>query len=186
MAYLAIPGPQDLERSRETCSPACRAFPSCASRVVGALGYAGRCRRLWLMTHRAGLGSLFRPGGFLALSPLCFTWLGNRYFTFAATPRARPVGASRGNGCDFMAANVVGGWSITALSSLLVRFAPPLVNNLLSPGVRRAGRAGVQFHPVQQAGVQRPDLGRSQARAFSPLAHRICSRTSCTGLLGPI
>ena len=83
---------------------------------------------LWLMTHQAG----FDPYSGRVVSWLCaatFTWTGNRYFTFAARRAHGPRGIGR-EWLRFLAANAVGGLVNVGLYSVLVRYAPPPVNNL--------------------------------------------------------
>ncbi|MBW8709391.1 MAG: GtrA family protein [Alphaproteobacteria bacterium] len=95
--------------------------------VIGALGMPVDWSVLQLMVH---LGS----GPYLGrlLSWFCaatFTWTGNRYFTFAAT-RARGFLATGREWLRFLAANAVGGLVNVGLYSVLVRFAPPPLNDL--------------------------------------------------------
>jgi putative flippase GtrA len=96
--------------------------------VIGALGMPVDASVLWLMTHAMGSD----PYSGRAVSWLCaasFTWMGNRYFTFAAT-RARGLAATAREWLRFLAANAVGGLVNVGLYATLVRFAPPPVNNL--------------------------------------------------------
>ena len=58
-----------------------------------------------------------------------FTWVGNRYFTFSAT-RARGLLATIKEWLRFLGANAVGGLVNVGLYSVLVRFAPPPLNDL--------------------------------------------------------
>mgnify|MGYP001149513732 CR=1 FL=1 len=96
--------------------------------AIGALGMPVDAGVLWLMTHRAGLD----PYSGRIVSWLCaatFTWAGNRYFTFAAA-RSRGLVATLREWGRFLAANAVGGLVNIGLYSVLVRFAPPPLNDL--------------------------------------------------------
>lgn len=95
--------------------------------VIGALGMPVDWLVLQLMVH-------WGTGPYIGrvLSWFCaasFTWLGNRYFTFAAT-RARGLPATLREWLRFLAANAVGGLVNVGLYSVLVRFAPPPFNDL--------------------------------------------------------
>jgi putative flippase GtrA len=95
--------------------------------VIGALGMPVDWGVLQLMVHWGTgpyLGRLI--SWFCAAS---FTWAGNRYFTFAAT-RARGFFAAGREWLRFLAANAVGGLVNVGLYSVLVRFAPPPLNDL--------------------------------------------------------
>lgn len=66
------------------------------------------------------------------ISWLCaatFTWLGNRYLTFADA-RARTFTGTMREWARFLAANAVGGLVSVGLYSVLVRYAPPPFNDL--------------------------------------------------------
>lgn len=96
--------------------------------VIGALGMPVDAGVLWLMTHQGGLN----PYAGRIVSWLCaasFTWMGNRYFTFAGQRARGLAGAGREWG-RFLAANAVGGLVNIGLYSVLVRFAPPPFNGL--------------------------------------------------------
>ncbi len=96
--------------------------------LIGALGMPVDAGGLWLMTHRLG----FDPYSGRIVSWFCaatFTWMGNRYFTFAKTRARGPAGALR-EWMRFLAANGVGGLVNVGLYATLVRFAPPPLNNL--------------------------------------------------------
>lgn len=58
-----------------------------------------------------------------------FTWVGNRYFTFSATRARGPIATSK-EWLRFLGANAVGGLVNVGLYSVLVRFAPPPLNDL--------------------------------------------------------
>lgn len=82
--------------------------------AVGGAGYFVNLAALWLATHELGMGS-YEGGGFSILTAMCFTWLGNRYFTFAAR-RAR--GSLKAVGREFLA--FMGTNSVGALINFLV------------------------------------------------------------------
>ena len=95
--------------------------------VIGALGMPVDWGVLQLMVH-------WGTGPYLGrmISWFCaatFTWAGNRYFTFAAT-RARGIIAIGKEWVRYLAANAVGGLVNVGLYSVLVRFAPPPLNDL--------------------------------------------------------
>jgi putative flippase GtrA len=95
--------------------------------IIGALGMPVDWIVLQLMVH-------WGTGPYLGrlISWFCaatFTWMGNRYFTFAAT-RARGLLASSKEWLRFLGANAVGGLVNVGLYSVLVRFAPPPFNDL--------------------------------------------------------
>jgi len=95
--------------------------------VIGALGMPVDWAVLQLMVH-------WGTGPYIGrvISWFCaatFTWLGNRYFTFAAT-RARGLAGTAREWLRFLAANAVGGLVNVGLYSVLVRFAPPPLNDL--------------------------------------------------------
>ena len=95
--------------------------------VIGALGMPVDWLVLQVMVHW-GTGPYFGRliSWFCAAS---FTWMGNRYFTFAASRARGPVGAAK-EWLRFLAANAVGGLVNVGLYSVLVRFAPPPFNDL--------------------------------------------------------
>ena len=95
--------------------------------VIGALGMPVDWLVLQLMVHW-GTG----PYVGRMISWFCaasFTWMGNRYFTFAASRARGLVGAAK-EWLRFLAANAVGGLVNVGLYSVLVRFAPPPFNDL--------------------------------------------------------
>jgi putative flippase GtrA len=95
--------------------------------VIGALGMPVDWLVLQAMVHW-GTGPYFGRmiSWFCAAS---FTWMGNRYFTFAASRARGLVGAAK-EWLRFLAANAVGGLVNVGLYSVLVRFAPPPFNDL--------------------------------------------------------
>jgi putative flippase GtrA len=91
---------------------------------VGLAGYFVNLGLLWLLTKKLGLNDYVSGGASIAAT-MVFTWLGNRYFTFAAR-RAR--GSLKAVGWEFLAfvgANAVGAVSNYALYAGLLRFAGP-------------------------------------------------------------
>jgi putative flippase GtrA len=95
--------------------------------VIGTLGTPVDWGVLQLMVH-------WGTGPYLGrmISWFCaatFTWVGNRYFTFAAQ-RARGFIGTGKEWVRFLAANAVGGLVNVGLYSVLVRFAPPPFNDL--------------------------------------------------------
>jgi putative flippase GtrA len=95
--------------------------------AIGALGMPVDWLVLQLMVHWGTgpyVGRLI--SWFCAAS---FTWMGNRYFTFAASRARGLVGAAK-EWLRFLAANAVGGLVNVGLYSVLVRFAPPPFNDL--------------------------------------------------------
>lgn len=96
--------------------------------IIGTLGMPVDAGMLWLMTHHAGLN----PYSGRIVSWLCgvtFTWMGNRYFTFAERRARGPAGAAR-EWLRFLTANAVGGLVNVGLYATLVRYAPPPFDNL--------------------------------------------------------
>lgn len=95
--------------------------------VIGALGMPVDWGVLQLMVHWGTGPYLGRLVSWLCAAT--FTWAGNRYLTFAATRSRGPVATMREWG-RFLAANAVGGLVNIGLYSVLVRFAPPPLNDL--------------------------------------------------------
>jgi putative flippase GtrA len=95
--------------------------------IIGALGMPVDWLALQLMVHW-GTGPYIGRiiSWFCAAS---FTWTGNRYYTFSGA-RARGFLASLREWLRFLAANAVGGLVNVGLYSVLVRFAPPPLNEL--------------------------------------------------------
>jgi putative flippase GtrA len=95
--------------------------------VIGALGVPVDWGALHLCLH-------WETGPYVGrvIAWLCaatFTWVGNRYFTFADT-RARGVVGAAGEWLRFLIANAVGGLVNVGLYSVMLRFAPPPFNDL--------------------------------------------------------
>lgn len=95
--------------------------------VIGALGMPVDWGVLQLMVHWGTGPYVGRMISWLAAAS--FTWIGNRYFTFAAR-RARGLAGAGKEWGRFLAANAVGGLVNVGLYSVLVRFAPPPFNDL--------------------------------------------------------
>ena len=91
---------------------------------VGGAGYFVNLALLWLLTKKLGLGDYVAGAASIA-GTMVFTWLGNRYFTFAAR-RAR--GSLKAIGREFLAfagANTVGALVNYGVYAGLLRFAGP-------------------------------------------------------------
>ena len=95
--------------------------------VIGALGMPVDWGVLQLMVHSGTGPYLGRVVSWFCAAS--FTWAGNRYFTFAGT-RARGLIRALREWLRFLAANAVGGLVNVGLYSVLVRFAPPPLNDL--------------------------------------------------------
>jgi putative flippase GtrA len=95
--------------------------------VVGAGGYVVDASVLFLMLHWAKLDPYSgRIVSYLAAAT--FTWVGNRYLTFA-DQRAHLFHGILREWVRFLAANAIGGLVNVGLYATLVRYAPPPVNN---------------------------------------------------------
>ena len=95
--------------------------------IVGAGGYVVDASVLFLMMH------VFRfdpySGRIVSyLAAATFTWIGNRYLTFASQ-RAHGLKAIAREWATFLGANAIGGLVNVGLYATLVRYAPPPVNN---------------------------------------------------------
>ncbi len=91
--------------------------------VVGGAGYFVNLAALWLATHKLGMGS-YEGGAFSIVTAMCFTWLGNRYFTF---PGRRARGSLKAVGREylaFMGTNSVGALVNFLVYAGLLRLAP--------------------------------------------------------------
>ena len=92
--------------------------------AVGGAGYFVNLAALWLATRHLGMNN-YVGGGFSILTAMVFTWVGNRYFTFA-NRRAR--GSLKAVGREFLAfvgANLVGALVNYLVYAGLLRFAGP-------------------------------------------------------------
>ncbi len=95
--------------------------------VIGILGMPVDWLALQLFLH-LGTGPYF--GRVLAwLCAATFTWLGNRYFTFADR-RSHSFTGTAAEWGRFLAANAVGGLVNVGLYSVMLRFAPPPLNDI--------------------------------------------------------
>jgi putative flippase GtrA len=95
--------------------------------VIGALGMPVDWCVLQLCVH-------FGTGPYVGrvIAWLCaatFTWLGNRYFTFADS-RAHSFTGTAAEWGRFLAANAVGGLVNVGLYSVMLRYAPPPFNDI--------------------------------------------------------
>lgn len=96
--------------------------------MVGTAGYVVDTAVLALATRSLGLD----PYGGRALSiaaAMFVTWLGNRYFTFAARRARGSFGAIAQEALTFAGANIVGAAINYSSFAALVRFAAPPFNN---------------------------------------------------------
>jgi putative flippase GtrA len=90
--------------------------------LVGAAGYVVDAGVLSLDTGVLKLD--FEAGRFLSIFvAMTFTWLGNRYFTFAERRARGSIGAIVQEWLKFMGANLVGAVVNYTVSVLLVHFA---------------------------------------------------------------
>jgi dolichol-phosphate mannosyltransferase len=89
--------------------------------AVGGAGYFVNLAALWLVT-RQGLNN-YAAGAVSIFTAMIFTWVGNRYFTFA---KRRARGGLKAVGKEFLAfigANLVGALVNYATYAGLLRFA---------------------------------------------------------------
>ena len=99
--------------------------------MVGAGGYVVDTGVLALATGALHLA--FEPGRAASIfTAMCFTWLGNRYLTFAGQ-RAHGLRGMAREWLRFVGANLLGAVVNYGVSVLLVRFAPdPLANKYVA------------------------------------------------------
>jgi putative flippase GtrA len=95
--------------------------------VIGVLGMPVDWSVLQIMVHLGTGPYLGRVVSWFCAAT--FTWAGNRYFTFAGT-RAHGIIRTIREWLRFLAANAVGGLVNVGLYSVLVRYAPPPLNDL--------------------------------------------------------
>ena len=88
---------------------------------VGGCGYFVDLGILALGTDRAGL-SFAEARIFSVFGAMCFTWMGNRYFTFPER-RARTLSGAFHEWLRFVGANLLGAVINYAVSVALVRYA---------------------------------------------------------------
>ena len=95
--------------------------------IVGAGGYVVDASVLALMLYVVRLDPYSgRVISYLAAAT--FTWIGNRYLTFA-DQRAHGLKGILHEWARFLAVNAIGGLVNVGLYATLVRYAPPPVNN---------------------------------------------------------
>jgi putative flippase GtrA len=95
--------------------------------LVGAGGYVVDTTMLALDTNVLGLD--FAAGrAFSIFVAMCFTWLGNRYITFADR-RAHGFSGAAQEWLKFVGANLIGAVVNYGVSLLLVHYAPAPFNN---------------------------------------------------------
>jgi len=97
--------------------------------LVGAAGYVVDAAVLALATRSFGLDP-YRGRVLSILLAMTATWLGNRYFTFAARRARGSVSAIAQEGLKFAGANMVGAAVNYAVYAALVRFAAPPWSNV--------------------------------------------------------
>ncbi len=90
--------------------------------AVGGAGYFVNLAALWLGTRQLGLNS-YLAGAFSIFVAMVFTWLGNRYFTFAARRARGSVRAVAREFVTFVGANLLGAVVNYAVYAGLLRFA---------------------------------------------------------------
>ena len=90
--------------------------------AVGGAGYFVNLAALWLGTHQLGLNS-YLAGALSIFVAMIFTWLGNRYFTFAARRARGSVRAVAREFVTFVGANLLGAVVNYAVYAALLRFA---------------------------------------------------------------
>jgi putative flippase GtrA len=90
--------------------------------AVGGAGYFVNLAALWLGTHHLGLNS-YLAGAFSIFVAMIFTWLGNRYFTFAARRARGSARAVAREFVTFVGANLLGAVMNYAVYAGLLRFA---------------------------------------------------------------
>jgi putative flippase GtrA len=90
--------------------------------AVGGAGYFVNLAALWLGTRYLGLNN-YEGGVFSIFTAMCFTWLGNRYFTFAARRARGSIKAVAREFFTFVGANLVGAVINYLVYASLLRFA---------------------------------------------------------------
>ncbi len=95
--------------------------------VIGGLGYFVAAGILAFASDVLKL-DFAAANAFSIFLSMCFTWLGNRYFTFRAR-RAHGFSGIAQEWLKFVGANAVGAVVNYATALLLVRFAPEPFNN---------------------------------------------------------
>jgi putative flippase GtrA len=92
--------------------------------AVGGAGYFVNLGALWLGTRHLGLNS-YLAGAFSILVAMVFTWLGNRYLTFAARRARGSVSAVAREFLAFVGANLLGAVVNYGVYAGLLRFSGP-------------------------------------------------------------
>jgi putative flippase GtrA len=96
--------------------------------MIGAGGYIVDASVLWFDTRYLGMGA--DSGRVVSIfAAMCFTWLGNRYLTFAGR-RAHGVKSIMQEWMKFVGANLVGALVSYSTYWLLVHFAPSPLDNI--------------------------------------------------------
>ncbi|MDB5738977.1 MAG: GtrA-like protein [Alphaproteobacteria bacterium] len=90
--------------------------------AVGGAGYFVNLAALWLGTHQLGMNS-YLAGAFSIFVAMIFTWLGNRYFTFAARRARGSARAVAREFVTFVGANLLGAVVNYAVYAGLLRYA---------------------------------------------------------------
>jgi putative flippase GtrA len=90
--------------------------------LVGGAGYFVNLTALWLATRHLGLNA-YEGGAFSILVAMFFTWLGNRYFTFAARRARGSAKAVAREFLTFVGANLIGAVVNYLVYAGLLRFA---------------------------------------------------------------
>ena len=96
--------------------------------AVGGAGYFVNLAILWLSTRYLGLDN-YAAGAFSIFSAMCFTWLGNRYLTFASRRARGSALAIVREFLAFVGANLVGAVVNYAVYAALLRFAGSPLDN---------------------------------------------------------
>jgi putative flippase GtrA len=92
--------------------------------VVGGAGYFVNLAALFIATRYFGLGK-YPAGAFSIFVAMIFTWLGNRYFTFAERRARGSLKAVGREFLTFVGANIVGAVVNYLVYAGLLRFAAP-------------------------------------------------------------
>jgi putative flippase GtrA len=91
---------------------------------VGLAGYFVNLALLWLVTKRLGLND-YAGGAVSIAGAMVFTWLGNRYFTFAARRARGSLMAVGKEFAAFVGTNLLGAMANYAVYAGLLRYAGP-------------------------------------------------------------
>jgi putative flippase GtrA len=96
--------------------------------AVGGAGYFVNLAALWLATGYLRLDN-YAAGAFSIFVAMFFTWLGNRYLTFASRRARGSMKAIAREFLAFVGANLVGAVANYAVYAALLRFAPNPFDN---------------------------------------------------------